>query len=132
MRDRDHAALVRRMYAALSSGDVDGFLECLHEDVRWTVMGETALSGTYAGKRAVVDELLGAFPRYFREGLTVHVDAVHAADDHVVAELRAELVTHSGEPYRNRYCIVYRVEDGRVREMREYLDTQRLARALGE
>jgi ketosteroid isomerase-like protein len=46
-----------------------------------------------------------------------------AEDDLVVFEFDSEFVTHEGEPYHNHYCMVVRVDEGRIAEVREHSDT---------
>src|SRR5882757_9435918 len=46
-----------------------------------------------------------------------------AEDDLVVFEFDSEFVTHEGEPYHNHYCMVVRVADGKIAEVREHSDT---------
>lgn len=40
-------------------------------------------------------------------------------------------VTKAGVPYNNTYCFVFRLADGKVREVTEYMDTALVAAALG-
>lgn len=53
-----------------------------------------------------------------------------AEDDVVVVECRGRVMTKAGKPYNNRYCWVCRLEDGRLRELVEYMDTELVATAL--
>ena len=46
-----------------------------------------------------------------------------AEDDLVVLEYDAEFVTHDGDPCHNYYCMVIRVTDGKIAEVREHADT---------
>jgi len=46
-----------------------------------------------------------------------------AEDDLVVFEFDSEFVTHEGEPYHNHYCMVVRVVEGKIAEVREHSDT---------
>jgi hypothetical protein len=47
-----------------------------------------------------------------------------------VIESRGDVITKSGKPYRNTYCNVYRLEEGKVVEITEYCDTQLLTQVL--
>ena len=46
-----------------------------------------------------------------------------AEDDLVVLEFDAAFLTHDGQPYHNYYCLVVRVADGKIAEVREHADT---------
>jgi ketosteroid isomerase-like protein len=56
---------------------------------------------------------------------------LHADGDTVVAEVRLEATLAHGGHYDNDYCFVFELEDGRIRQVREYMDTQRGARWFG-
>lgn len=50
--------LLERGYQELSRGNTQPLLDSLAEDVQWTIIGSTKLSGVYHGKREVTDNLL--------------------------------------------------------------------------
>jgi len=52
-------------------------------------------------------------------------------DAFVVVEARGKATTTAGTPYDNEYCFIYRIEDGRIKEVTEYLDTELVTSALG-
>ena len=52
---------------------------------------------------------------------------ISADGDRVVVEARGQGRTKRGESYNNNYCYVIEMKDGKMRELREYLDT-----ALGD
>jgi len=37
-----------------------------------------------------------------------------------------------GKPYNNTYCFVFRVAEGKVKELTEYMDTELVTAALGD
>ena len=49
----------------------------------------------------------------------------------VVVEAKGDNVTHEGVRYDNDYCLVFRFEDGKIKEIREYCDSVLTERALG-
>ena len=50
---------------------------------------------------------------------------------HVVVEGRGQATTKAGQAYNNTYCWIYRLTDGKVQEVTEYMDTKLVADALG-
>ena len=40
--------------------------------------------------------------------------------------------TKTGNDYNNTYCIVYRLSDGKVKEVTEYCDTELITAAFGK
>ena len=45
-------------------------------------------------------------------------------------EARGETTTTAGVPYNNEYCFVYRLENGAIKEVTEYMDTELVTSAL--
>jgi ketosteroid isomerase-like protein len=119
------------VFAELSRGNGEPFMDTLADDIRWTVTGRTAWSRTYEGKRAVVDELMRPLFAQFAGRYRNTATRVIADDEHVVIECRGEVTTKSGKPYNQVYCYVCRMADGKVRDLTEYLDTELVNEALG-
>jgi uncharacterized protein len=130
MSAAENKQLVKEAFAGLERGDGRGFVGLLSEDVRWTILGDTAWSRTWKGLSSVRAELLD--PLFAQFATTYRAELVRqiAEDDWVVIEFRGDVITKDGEPYRNAYCYVCRLEDGKVKEITEYCDTQLLTKAL--
>jgi ketosteroid isomerase-like protein len=54
-----------------------------------------------------------------------------ADGEYVAVEARGDNVTKAGQRYDNHYCLVYRVVDGKITEIKEYLDSDLVERVLG-
>jgi len=54
-----------------------------------------------------------------------------AEGDYVVVEARGDNVTRSGLRYDNQYCMVWRIENGKIKEIKEYCDSALVERVLG-
>ena len=123
--------LMRDMFAALSKGDAEGFVGPLADDVQWTIHGTTKYSGLYDGKADAATRLLGGLGGEFPDGISVVVDDIVSAGDWVVGRGRGHARTVSGDDYDNAYCWWYRIVDGKVVEIIEYLDTELVTTLLG-
>ena len=55
-----------------------------------------------------------------------------AEGDHVVVEARGANRTRAGAPYCNTYCFVFRVADGKLAELTEYMDSELVTAVLGD
>jgi uncharacterized protein len=75
-------------------------------------------------------ELLGPLFAQFGDRYTSEATRFTAEDDRVVVEAHGRVTTKEGRPYNNSYCYVFRIADGRVKEITEYFDTQLVATAL--
>ena len=121
---------VQQIFAALSQGDSRPFVDALGDDIRWTITGSSEWSRTYDGKDAVQRELLGPLFGQFADRYTAEASRFIAEDDYVVVEFRGRVMTKRGQPYNNTYCYIFRLADGKVAEITEYLDTQLVATVL--
>lgn len=119
----DNKKVVEALYAAGNRGDLEACFGMLAEDVSWTVMGSTRFSGTYAGKQALMEELLGPLFGRLNGGIRMEVRNLIAEGDQVVAVADGRAETLEGVPYENRYCQVFTIRDGRIVAVEEFLDT---------
>lgn len=53
MSEADNRAFLQGVFAETAKGNGRPFIDALADDVRWTIIGQTAWSRTYEGKRAV-------------------------------------------------------------------------------
>ena len=124
-------ALLQSIYAALAEGDGRPLREAMAEDFSWTIAGHSAWSRRWQGREAVLGELLAPLMKRFATRYRSQAEHFIAEDDTVVVQCRGEVRTTAGEAYDNHYCMVYRVADGRLRSVIEYMDTDLACRVLG-
>ena len=124
--------LLQDVFSELELGNSRPFVESLSDDVRWTIIGTTKWSRTYDGKRAVLAELLTPLRAQIADRIRVTAGRIIAEGDLVVVEGRGHSTTTAGKPYNNAYCWIYRLANGKIQELTEYLDTQLVASALGD
>ena len=75
----------------------------------------------------VLPQMLALFDE---TGPQLEISRLVAEGTWVVAEAQGSGYFRDGSPYANRYANVYEVVDGRVRTLREYLDTQHTAQSF--
>ncbi|RVX44689.1 hypothetical protein EDD27_7434 [Nonomuraea polychroma] len=124
MTVEDHKQLLWHVFTETARGNGRPFVDALADDVRWTIIGSTAWSRIYQGKRAVLDELLAPLAAQLTGPNTVSAERIIAEGDLVVVEGRNHSTTRSGRRYPNRYCWIMRMRDGKIAEITEYTDTQ--------
>ena len=122
--------LLQDIFAGLARGDSRPFVDSLADDFCWTLTGTTKWSGTYRGKKAVMQDLMRPLFAQFADQYTNTAQTFIAEGDRVVVECRGKVTTKSGQPYNNQYCWVCRVEGGRLLEVIEYMDTELVAKVL--
>jgi uncharacterized protein len=126
----ENKKLMQSVFENLARGNGQAFMDALANDARWTVIGSSAWSRTYEGKQVIVDELMRPLFRQFAGEYVARAIRVIAEDDIVVVEARGQVTTRSGKPYNQTYCYVFRLTDGQVRELTEYLDTELVSEVL--
>jgi uncharacterized protein len=93
--------------------------------------GQGTRSGTWSGKQAVREQRLGPLFARFEGAYTNEAVRLVAKGDIVVAECRGKAATKTGKTYNNNDCFIFRLQDGKLRELTEYLDTELAAQVLG-
>ena len=126
----ENKALMAAIYDELARGNGQPFVDALAEDVTWSIIGTTEWSGTWHGKVAVRTRLLDPLFDQFATRYRNRAIRLIAEGDRVVIESRGDVITKSGNPYRNTYCNVFRLKEGKVVEITEYCDTELLTKVL--
>ncbi|MCS6925960.1 MAG: nuclear transport factor 2 family protein [Candidatus Binatia bacterium] len=124
--------IVRRAIAALSRGDMEGFLADAADDVTLSVMG-TAFS-PIQGKQKVLKALHNTLVARLENGgaIAMTIENLIAEGDYVAEQARGVARTKDGKDYNNTYCRVWCITDGKVRSIQEYLDTELVRACLLE
>jgi ketosteroid isomerase-like protein len=124
--------VVRRYLDALVAGDLDTVRDSFAHDAVWTIHGDLPFAGPWHGRDHIVDDFLttvgGAL--YEPGSVAFEFPTLIGEGDTVALEWRVRARTARGREYANAYCGLFVVRDGRIAEVREYLDTAYAARAL--
>jgi uncharacterized protein len=124
MSSEANKAIVRRFWETFSAGRLDEALSLMSDDATWWIAGNPkkfALAGTKtkAEFRALVEELSKLAPG----GLHVTPKAFTAEGDRVAVEAVSHAELSNGRVYANEYHFLIEVREGKIRSVREYLDT---------
>jgi uncharacterized protein len=125
--------LVQQVYTDSANRSGTTFVDNLAEDVTWIVTGQYSWSHEFKGREAINNGLMGHLRSLLASGRprTLAFNFI-AEGDYVVVEARGDNVTKSGERYDNQYCMVWRIEDGKIKEIKEYCDSALVERVLGK
>ena len=123
--------VVRRFFQLSAEGDMDGCFDLLHDDLTWTNIGSTRFSGTFRGREAVLQDLVGPLFGALSAGILNSLEQLIAEGDEVVVLSRGEAQTLDGQPYNNSYAQVFTVREGQIFAVREYMDTALVDRVFG-
>jgi ketosteroid isomerase-like protein len=124
-------AIVQAFLDHGARGELAQCLALVAEDATWTNIGSTALSGTFAGKQQIVDDLLGPLFGRLENGIASKVGLIIAEGEHVVVLSEGRARTLDGQDYNNTYAQVFTVRDGSIVAVKEYMDTALVERVFG-
>ena len=128
----ENKKLIQDMFAELSKGNAQAFLNAMADDVRFTIVGTTKYSGTCNGKQELINKVLTPLTSQLEGGLTITPENFIAEGDYVAMQARGKSTTKSGKSYDNTYCQVFRIANNKVQEVTEYLDTELVTAAFGK
>jgi ketosteroid isomerase-like protein len=117
MGSQDHADLVRRGYAAFSSGDMATLRELFADDAVWHVPGSGSLSGPKHGRDAIL-AFFGELMARSGGTLKITLHDVIGGDQHTVA-LHHEFAESGSDRVDQNAANVFHVRGGRVTEVWE-------------
>ena len=131
MSAEDNKKLVQQVYADSANRSGTTFVDNLADDASWIVTGQYSWSHEFRRKDAILNGLMGHFRSFFAERPRTVAFNFIAEGDYVVVEARGDNVTKAGQRYDNQYCMVWRIEDGRIKLIKEYCDSALVERVLG-
>lgn len=123
---------VRAVFGGLQSPGGLQFFDHVADDVDWTVQGTHPLAGHYRGKAAFLAGTFAKLGRVLRDGAQLSATNIMVSGDWAIVELRADAIAKNGLRFDNRYCWLARFRDGKIVEVRAYLDSALVARVLAE
>ncbi|GAA0308726.1 nuclear transport factor 2 family protein [Sphingomonas oligophenolica] len=119
---------VKDFFAALGRGDREAMLALVAEDIEWIIPGEDwPLAGTRRGHAGLAD-LLETASRSI-EMSTEPREFVEQGDRVLVLGLASGRIKATDKTFEDEWVFAITVRDGRLTMIREYVDTQALARA---
>ncbi|MGI0149972.1 MAG: nuclear transport factor 2 family protein, partial [Thermoplasmata archaeon] len=120
-------------FSAISRGDANAVVGAFADDVTWWVPPSSPMAGLYKGKEAV----LGLFAKgvaLYAPGvpMTATVDRLVAEGNFVAAEVKIKGKSAKGRDYDNHYHFLFEIKNGKVKGVKEYVDTLYAQRVLFE
>jgi uncharacterized protein len=130
MSTQDNARIVKEFFAAVGRGDRQGLLALAAEDIEWIIPGEDwPLAGTYRGHAGLANLLETASKKM--ETSTEPREYVAQGDRVLVIGFAKGKVKATNRTFEDNWVFAITVRNGKLTNIREYIDTQALARASG-
>jgi len=129
MNAEDNKRAAMATWKAFASRDPVEIAAMFTEDAEWFAppgnATAAALNATkhVMGKADIVQFIAFEFGKLFAHDVKLDFKGFYGDGDIVVVKHRLRATLANGAPYDNDYCFVLEMENGRVRRMREYMDT---------
>ena len=128
MSIEENVQTVKDFFAALGSGDTHCLESLVVEDIEWVIPGEDwPLAGTHRGHAGLADLLKTASESI--ETSTEPREFVAQGDRVLVVGFARGKIKATNKMFEDDWIFAITVRDGRLTNIREYVDTQALARA---
>lgn len=119
---------VKDFFAAIGRGDRKALLELVTEDIEWIIPGEDwPLAGTRHGHAGLADLLETASKSM--ETSTEPREFVAQGERVLVVGVATGKIKATNRTFKDDWVFAITVRNGKVTKIREYIDTQALARA---
>ena len=128
MSTEKNVQTVKDFFAAIGRGDKEGLLALIAEDIEWIIPGEDwPLAGTRRGHAGLADLLQTASKSI--ETSTEPREFVAQGDRVLVVGFAKGKIKATNKTFEDHFVFAITVRDGKLTNIREYIDTQALARA---
>jgi Ketosteroid isomerase-related protein len=128
MSTQDNVQTVKDFFAAIGRGDKEGLLALVAVDIEWIIPGEDwPLAGTHRGHAGLADLLETASKSI--ETSTEAREFVAQGDRVLVVGFAKGRIKATNKTFEDDWIFAITVRDGKLTNIREYVDTQALARA---
>ncbi len=114
---------VLQLFQKWEAGDSSAFFNALADNIQWTAIGTTTISGVLHSKAEYLAHTYQPLQKVFGGPTSCKVKRVIADGDLVVVEWQGDTPLLKGGSYVNDYCWIIRVEDGKLAEVTGYFDT---------
>ena len=128
MSTEKNVQTVKDFFAAIGRGDREDLLALVAEDMEWIIPGEDwPLAGARRGHAGLADLLETASKTM--ETSTEPREYVAQGDRVLIVGVATGKIKATNKPFKDDWVFAITVRNGKVTKIREYIDTQALARA---
>ena len=129
MSTKENVQIVKDAFAAMGRGDKQRLLALSAEDIEWIIPGEDwPLAGTHRGY-AGLNNLLQKANETVETSYPEPPEFVAQGDRVLVLGVSTGRVKATNKTFKDYFVFAITVRNGKLTNIREYIDTQALARA---
>jgi ketosteroid isomerase-like protein len=129
MSTEENVRIVKDFFAAIGRGDEQALLALAAEDIEWIIPGEDwPLAGTHRGHAALANVLQKA-SNEVEMTYPEPPEFVAQGDRVLVIGVATGKIKATNKTFKDDWVFAITVRNGKLANIREYIDTQALARA---
>jgi len=129
MSTQQNVEVVKNFLAALGRRDKQGLLALSAEDIEWIIPGENwPLAGTHRG-HAGLEALLQRAHEKVETSFPEPPEVIGQGDRVLIIGFATGRIKATNRTFEDHWVFAITVRNGKVTNIREYIDTQALARA---
>ena len=129
MSTQENVQIVKDFLAAMGGRDKQGLLALVAEDFEWIVPGEDwPLAGTYRGRAGLADVLQKA-NETVETSFPEPPEFIAQGDRVLVVGVATGKIKATNRAFKDDWVFAITVRNSKLTKIREYIDTQALARA---
>src|ERR1700746_662646 len=115
--------IVQQWFDLIARGDAQAAFRLFTDDVVYRLKGTTPVSGVYRGLREIVEDFFTTWRKQIVGEMVLTLDELVGDGERGGALVGGKAKTIYGLPDDNDYAFVFRLRDGKISEVVEYLDT---------
>jgi uncharacterized protein len=129
MSIQENIQVAKDVFAAIGRSDMQGLLALFAEGIEWIIPGEWPLAGTHRRHAGVADLFQKAF-EVVELSFSEPREFVGQGDRVLVAGYSKGRVKATNRTFEDHWVFAFTVQNGKVTNIREYIDTLALARGF--
>ena len=130
MRIQENVQIVKDFFAAMGSGDEQGLLALSAEDIEWIIPGEDwPLAGTHRG-HVGLNNLVQKANETVETSYPEPPEFIAQGDRVLVVGFATGRIKATNRTFEDHWVFAITLRNGKLTNVREYVDTQALARAF--
>lgn len=117
--------IVREQFDRWVNGS-GNFFDLLADNVEWTVAGKISSSGVYKSKKSFLEEAVKPITKKLSTRITPKLLGIYQDKEVVTLLWEGTATAKDNKPYKNTYCWVLTMKDGKISKGLAFLDTHAL------
>lgn len=126
-KDTNKKIILEFFAVAEQGGDIMAYLS---DDLEWWVPDSCPVAGTY--KKADLPEVLGPIFGMLKAPPKFTINHITAEENRVAVDCQSTAEMKDGSPFGNTYHFLFILEGGKIKVVKEFLNTAYISRVLGQ